>query len=109
MFPPRHEEPEDPERPGWKSCSAAAAALLDLQPDTGTVDEPDDGEKAARSGEAAQAADTEPQEDFSTPVSVSPAEPEAEPATPNELAHLIRQAVEAYRKNPTGHRCGAAG
>ena len=29
---------------------------------------------------------------------MSPAEPEAEPATPNELAHLIRQAVEPTAK-----------
>ena len=98
MFPPRHEEPEDPERPELEELFGRGGSLLDLQPDTGTVDEPDDGEKAARSGEAAQAADPEPQEDFSTPVSVSPAEPEAEPATPNELAHLIRQAVEPTAK-----------
>ena len=57
MFPPRHEEPEDPERPELEELFGRGGSLLDLQPDTGTVDEPDDGEKAARSGEAAQAAD----------------------------------------------------
>ena len=98
MFPPRHEELEDPERPELEELFGRGGSLLNLQPDAGTADELDDGEEAAQSSEAAPTTAAEPQEDFSTPVSVNTAEPETEPATPNELAHLIRQAVEPTAK-----------